>query len=275
VAQRARRLGLELTAPASVRDGAFLARLEELAPDVAVVVAFGQIFRRRLLALPRHGCINLHASLLPRWRGAAPIQAAIAHGDERTGVTTMRMTAGLDSGPILLQEAVDVGPHETAPELAARLAALGARLMVRTLELLEAGALVPRPQDERLVTLAPRLSREDGAVTWTLSATVLYNRWRAYTPWPGLVAEVGGAPLKLLAVRPAPAAAAGAAPGTVLDVAGDAVVVACGERSALALERVQRPGRRPLAASAWLRGERLRPGDVLRTPSPDPANASP
>ncbi len=147
VAAWARAHGLEVTQPERVRHPDFLAEAAALAPDVAVVVAFGQIFPRALLDLPRHGCVNLHASLLPRWRGAAPIQAAVAAGEARTGVATMRMEEGLDTGPILLEEETAIGPDETADELSRRLAELGGKLMVRTLHELEAGGLVPRPQD--------------------------------------------------------------------------------------------------------------------------------
>jgi len=267
VAVAARRNGLALIQPETVRDSAFLATLEELAPEVAVVVAFGQIFRPELLALPPRGCVNLHASLLPRWRGAAPIQAAIAHGDSRTGVSTMHMTAGLDSGPVLLKAALAIGPDETAPELADRLAALGAGLMVRTLEALARGDWVAREQDVAGVTLAPRLTRADGEVDWSQPAPVLYRAWRAYQPWPGLTTSQDGRRLKLLAVVPHTprdtprAARRPAPPGTILGLDGEAVTVACGSGSALGLLRVQRPGRAATSAAAWAHGERRNPGD--------------
>jgi methionyl-tRNA formyltransferase len=230
------------------------------APGVAVVVAFGQIFPRDLLALPRHGCINLHASLLPRWRGAAPIQAAVAAGEERTGVTTMQMEAGLDSGPILLQEETAIGRGETAGELGRRLAEIGAALVVRTLEALERGEIVPRPQDAAEATYAPRLTRDSGRVDWSLTALALCNLLLAYTPWPGLTAELGGAPVKL--VRAEPLAAEGEeTPGTILGLRGGRLAVACGGGTVLGVEELQRPGRKALRAADFVNGERLRSGE--------------
>lgn len=260
VAAWARNQGLEVVQPERVRSAAFMDRLAALAPDVAVVVAFGQIFRQPLLDLPRLGCINVHASLLPRWRGAAPIQAAITQGDAETGVTTMRMEAGLDSGPMLLRAATPIGPHETAPELSARLADLGARLMVDTLAGLERGDLHPQGQDDAAVTLAPRLTKADAAVDWRRSASSLYARWRGQTPWPGLVATQGDRALKLVAVRSVPHGVADAPPGTVVGCAQGGVEVACGEGSVLRLERVQRPGRQAVPADAWYHGEQIQSG---------------
>lgn len=206
VARWALEHGLPLAQPARVRAPEFLAELRPLRPAIAVVVAFGQIFPAELLALPAHGCINLHASMLPRFRGASPIQAALAAGAERTGVTIMRMDVGLDSGPILLQEEMPIAPRETAGELAVRLAALGARLMLTALDRLEHGGLPAVAQDAGQATHAARLTREAGRVDWTLTATELDNRRRAFTPWPGLTAELHGAPVKLLLSEPLPIA---------------------------------------------------------------------
>jgi methionyl-tRNA formyltransferase len=262
VARWAHSNGIPVRQPEKVRAPEFLAELRALAPGITVVVAFGQIFPRDLLALPRHGCVNLHASLLPRWRGAAPIQAAIAAGDPRTGVTTMQMEPGLDSGPVLLQEEVAIAPGETAGELSRRLAETGAALVVRTLEALERGALTPRPQDEALVTHAPRLTRESGRADFSLPARALADRLRAYTPWPGLTAELGGAPVKLVRVA-AMEEETGEAPGTVLGVREGRLMVACGGGTVLGVEELQRPGRRALGAADFVNGERLRAGDRL------------
>jgi methionyl-tRNA formyltransferase len=283
----AREHDLPVLAPERVRSPDFLAELRPLVPAVAVVVAFGQIFPRQLLDLPAHGCLNLHASLLPRHRGAAPIQAAIAAGDERTGVTVMRMEEGLDSGPILLQAETPIAPHESAGELSRRLAALGARLMVEALARLERGDLPEMPQDAARATYAPRLTRASGRADWTLDAPALANRLRAYTPWPGLAAELRGAPVKLLRAAPAgpapaspphdPAAArqepaphavaaplpasAAAAPGTVLRLTPAGLAVACGSGTALVIAELQRPGKKPQRAADFVNGERLRPGE--------------
>lgn len=263
VARWAREHGLPVTQPERVRDPTFLAELREIAPAVAVVVAFGQIFPRDLLSLPRHGCINLHASLLPRWRGAAPIQAALAAGEARTGVTTMQMEAGLDTGPILLQEEIEIGPAETAGELSQRLAAAGGGLMVRTLESLAAGTLVARPQDHALATYAPRLTRESGRVDWTRDARAIGHLLRAYTPWPGLTAELRGEPVKLLEVE-ALEEQTSEAPGTFLGLRGGSpgsLAVASGGGSVLAVRALQRPGRKALRAADFANGERLQRGE--------------
>jgi methionyl-tRNA formyltransferase len=261
VAAWARERGLEVAQPERVRDPGFLAEAAALAPDVAVVVAFGQIFPRALLDLPRHGCVNLHASLLPRWRGASPVQAALAAGDTRTGVTTMLMEEGLDTGPILLQEETEIGPGETADELARRLAEMGGRLMVRTLEGLERGDLEPRPQPATRVTYAPRLKRDSGRVDWGLAAREIHDRLRAYTPWPGLTAELRGEPVKIVAAEILDAAGDGAAPGTVLGLRDGRLAVACGGGSVLGLSELQRPGKRALRAADFVNGERLRTGE--------------
>lgn len=260
VAQWAREHGLPVAQPEKVRDPAFLATLREIEPAVAVVVAFGQIFPRDLLALPRHGCINLHASLLPAWRGAAPIQASVAAGETRTGVTTMQMEAGLDSGPILLQEELAIGPAETAGELSRRLAETGAALMVKTLERLAAGALEAIPQDHALATHAPRLTRDSGRVDWTREARAIHDQLRAFTPWPGLTAELRGEPVKLTAVE-ALEGEAGETPGAFLGLRDGALAVAAGGGTVLGVRELQRPGRKPLRAVDFANGERLRAGE--------------
>lgn len=273
VARWARARGLPVRQPAKVREEAFMAALAELAPEVAVVVAFGQIFRRELLELPRHGCVNLHASLLPRHRGAAPIQAAIAAGETRTGVTTMRMEAGLDTGPVLLQAELAIGPRETAGELAPRLAELGAGLAVETLRRLERGSLEPRPQDDALATYAPRIAKADAEVDWRLAAPRIYDRLRAFTPWPLLEAELRGRPLKILAAQVLDEKPGDEAPGTILGLVEGRLAVRCGSGTMLGLARVQRPGRSGVAAADFANGERLEPGERFRLPSPRPSPA--
>ena len=257
VAQRALTLGLEVEQPERVAEASFLERLGGLALDLAVVVAYGQIFPAALLELPAHGCVNVHASLLPAWRGAAPIQAAIAAGERETGVTTMLMERGLDTGPILLQQSTPIGARETAPELSARLATLGAGLLVRTLEAMERGLVTARPQEPGLATYAPRLTREAAQVDWRSSAAGLDARLRAQTPWPGLETSLGGVAVKLLAaeVWPEPAPM-GTEPGAVLGMARERLLVACGDGAVLAVERLQRPGRRPVDAAEFWRGGR-------------------
>ena len=261
VARWAREAGIETLQPEKVRAESFLERFECLEADVAVVVAFGQIFPQRLLDLPRLGCVNLHASLLPAYRGAAPIQAAIAAGDQETGVTTMLMEAGLDTGPILAQSATPIGATETCPELAARLASMGAELMVETLRGLEEGRLEAIPQPAEGVSIAPRLRKEDGAVQWSCSAEEIYNRFRAFQPWPGSTTQCLGRELKLVEVSALPRQAPPKLPaGVFLGLRGGSLEVSCGDSSVLGLTTVQRPGRRALSAVDFSNGEVLTPG---------------
>ena len=217
-----------------------------------MVAAYGLILPPAMLAAPRLGCLNIHASLLPRWRGAAPIQSAILAGDTETGVTLMQMDAGLDTGDMLLREAVPIGPTTTAAELHDALAAIGARLALRALA--EQPPAVPQPAEG--ATYAAKLTREDGLLDWTLASDVLDRRVRALNPWPGTFTLLAGEPLKVLAAVPADGQGA---PGDILD---ERLSVACGT-VALRLLRVQRPGRGPLAAVEFLRGHRLSPGARL------------
>jgi methionyl-tRNA formyltransferase len=263
VVEWARAHGLPVSQPESVREPAFVEQMRRLDPWVAVVVAFGQIFPQAVLEIPERGCINLHASLLPRYRGAAPIQAAIIDGRTSTGVTTMQMDEGLDSGPILMQERVDIGPRETAGELAERLAEIGAQLMVRTLRGLASGELQATPQAHAEASLAPRLRKSDGELDWRHSATRLFNRIRGVTPWPGAFTLLRQRPLKVLSatVEETEVAGSGCLPGTYLGLVDGRMAVSCGERSVLGLQRLQRPGKKPLDASLFVNGEAVEAGD--------------
>ncbi|MBX6374494.1 MAG: methionyl-tRNA formyltransferase [Acetobacteraceae bacterium] len=252
-------LGLPVRTPARLRHNtaeheAFAA----LGLDAAVVAAYGLILPKPMLEAPRRGCLNIHASLLPRWRGAAPIQAAILAGDAETGITIMQMDEGLDTGPMLLREAVPIGPRATAQELHDQLAELGARLVLRAL----AEDPPPVPQPAEGATYAPKLSKEDGRLDWAQDAAALDRRVRALNPWPGTFFEHAGTPIRVLAAEPAEGEA-GALPGTVLDGGGEVLRVACGGGTALRLTRLQRPGRAPLPAAEFLRGYALAPGTVL------------
>jgi len=265
VARWARERGLAVAQPERVSSPGFLAELRELAPDAAAVVAFGQIFPRELLDLPRLGCVNVHASLLPRWRGAAPIQAAIAAGDAETGVTTMWMEEGLDSGPMLLRRSTPIGESETAGELTERLAALGAGLLVETLADLAGGRLEPVPQPAEGITRAPKVPRGVQRLDWSLPAVELARRILAASPSPGVEAELEGRPVRFLRARPLHARREPeAVPGALLGLEGEALAVAAGEGSVLGLLELQRPGRRVLPAREFANGERLRPGASLR-----------
>jgi methionyl-tRNA formyltransferase len=240
----AERLGLPVRTPARVkRDAGAHAAFAALELDVAVVAAYGLILPPAMLEAPRLGCLNIHASLLPRWRGAAPIQAAILAGDTQTGITIMRMEAGLDTGPMLLRAATPITDETTAAALHDTLSALGARLILEALRDMPA----PVPQPEAGATYAPKLSREDGRLDFTRPAAVLDRQIRALTPWPGTFAQFGGEVLKVLAASPVEGAGV---PGRILDAR---FTVACGE-GALRLERVQRAGRPAVPGDAFLRG---------------------
>ena len=246
-------LGLPVRTPARLkRDAAEHAAFAALGLDAAVVAAYGLILPRPMLEAPARGCLNIHASLLPRWRGAAPIQAAILAGDAESGVTIMRMEEGLDTGPMLLKEAVRIGPETTAQALHDALAEIGARLILRALE--EDPAPVPQP--EAGVTYAPKLTKADGRLDFARDAAALERQVRALNPWPGTFFTFGGEQIRLLA---AGVEAGTGAPGTVLD---DAALVATGH-GALRLLRLQRPGRAPLDADAFLRGFPLPRGAVV------------
>lgn len=261
IAERSEELGLQTMKPDSVRDAEFLAELHKLKPDLIVVVAFGQIFPPELLELPTNGCVNLHASLLPKYRGAAPIQAAIAHGERDTGVTTMFMEEGLDSGPVLLQRRTRIGSYDTTPELAERLAEMGAELVLETIEAMISDELKPRKQNEKKATFAPRLTREHGKVNWALTAEEIANRLRAYTPWPGLYAHLRGSPVKILEAVPIDwTQAPDGLSGSILGLRQGRLAVLCGENTVLGISELQRPGKKPLDASEFTRGERLKPG---------------
>lgn len=246
-------LGLEVRTPARLRNAADTqADFVALDLDVVVVAAYGLILPQAFLDTPRHGCLNIHASLLPRWRGAAPIQAAILAGDVESGITIMQMDAGLDTGPMLLREAVPITPTTTATDLHDTLAALGGRLIVQALDSFP----LTMAQSETGATYAPKLTREDGRLDWTKGAAALDRQVRALNPWPGTFTTLAGQTLKVLAARPEPGSGA---PGSLID---DALLVATGS-GALRLTRVQSSGRAPLDADAFLRGTRIPAGTRL------------
>lgn len=236
--------------------------LRQLAPELQVVVAFGQILPRAVIDIAPRGTVNVHASLLPRLRGAAPIQWAIANGDTETGVTTMQIDEGLDTGPLLLSRSLAIAPEETAAELEPRLARLGGELLVETLAGLESGTLTAVPQNPARATLAPLLRKEDGRVDWTLPAHAIACRARGFYPWPGAYTQHDGRLLKLIRVRERPEPA-GAAPGEVVETSAAGVCVACGQDTRLLLEEVQPESRKAMPAGAWAQGARLQRGSRL------------
>ena len=254
--------GWAVRTPVSLKEPTGREAFAALEVAAAVVVAYGLLLPAPILAAPRLGCLNLHGSLLPRWRGAAPIQRAILAGDRETGVTIMQMDQGLDTGPCLSRRAVPIGARTTAAELHDRLATLGAAMLVETLEDLAAGRLTPRPQAEDGVTYAPKLAREEARLDWRRPAAELDLRVRALTPWPGAFFEVGGERIKVLEAEAVQGPETGSAPGTVLI---RPLRVVCGT-GALRLDRVQRAGRAAMAEAEFLRGFRLAPGRPLPLP---------
>jgi len=240
--------------------------LEALAPDGVVIIAYGQIIPVRLLPIPRLGWINLHASLLPKYRGAAPINWAIVNGETRTGVTTMRIDAGMDTGEMLLQREMEIASKETAPELAARLSEAGAPLMAKTLRGLAAGSIVPRPQNHAEASRAPMLRKEDGRIDWKMSATEIHNRMRGFAPWPAAYTAFRGHSCQLWGEpvskeRVAGLASAGA-PGTLFGEKNE-LFVWCGDATVLRVGLVQLEGRKQVKAGDFANGARLKIAERL------------
>ncbi|HWQ38942.1 MAG TPA: methionyl-tRNA formyltransferase [Burkholderiales bacterium] len=254
----ARGHGLELFQPPTLKDETALARLRASGADAMVVVAYGKILPQAVLDLFVRGCINVHASLLPRWRGAAPIQRALLAGDSETGVCIMRMDAGLDTGPVYLSERVAISSRDTAGTLHDRLAALGARLLIRTLEDIEAGRIEPRPQAALGATYAPRIANEEAIIDWSCAAQSIERLIRAFNPVPGAQTTLNGERIKIWSAQLA-SLPAGATGGQIVSLDERGIVVACGT-DALAISELQRAGGRRLRAQEFLRGHRLAPG---------------
>ena len=252
---------LPLLQPPSLRRPEAAMELRELAPDVIIVAAFGQILPPEVLAIPPHGCLNVHASLLPRYRGAAPIAAAILAGEEQTGITIMLMDEGMDTGPILAQAECKIKPQDTTGSLSVKLAQQGADLLVETLPRWLEGQIVPQPQDDSLATYCQMITKKDGLIDWSLPATDLWLRVRAYAPWPGAYTYWRGKRLKILRARPVTVGKSDEEAGRVISL-DDGVAVVAGT-DALLLEEIQLAGKKALAAQEFIRGQRNFIGSVL------------
>jgi methionyl-tRNA formyltransferase len=258
--ERARQLGIPVAQPERLRrNSAFAAALSELDLDVAVTAAYGQILPESMLTIPKEGFLNVHASLLPRWRGAAPIQHALMAGDFETGVCIMQTEAGLDTGPVRLSLRSPIAAEDDANTLSEKLANVGAEALSRALTLLASGKLPSTPQDASLATLAPRLTRDDGRIRWDDSSMAIANRHRGVTPWPGSWCSYAGTRLKVHTLVAVPQHAAGGTPGEVLSLDPEGVIVACGS-GAVRLERVQSEGRPQMPARDWANGASVRVG---------------
>jgi methionyl-tRNA formyltransferase len=258
----AQELSIPVVQPEKIKNNLELrTQLKDIAPEAILIVAYGRIVPQWMLDLPPHGNINLHGSLLPKYRGAAPIQWAVAEGEAVTGVTTMRIDAGLDTGDMLLAQVVPVAIEETSADLFESLAEVGAKLMVKTLRNLEAGCLFPEPQNHALATLAPILKREDGLIDFNRTARRIYDRWRGFQPWPGAYTTLRGK--KLIVHRMSLTSEhTGATPGTLI-VQNDRLHVACAEDTVLSFDEVQLEGKRRMTAADFLRGFQLKNGEQL------------
>ena len=248
--------GLPLAQPTTLKDAAIQERLAELESDAMIVAAYGLILPPAVLSIPAGGCLNIHASLLPRWRGAAPIQRALLAGDAETGITIMQMDAGLDTGPMLLQEKLPISAEDTAQTLHDKLASLGARSIVRALR----EGPQARAQDDALATYASKITKQEAAIDWSESAVAICRKIRAFNPVPGATTLSAGQPLKIW--RAQPVAAPVAAPGTVLSAEDDAVVVAAGD-GAVSIVELQRAGGKRMSVASYLAGAGLSPGARL------------
>jgi len=261
IKEAALELGLHVYQPETIKSESSLEFLKRLAPDAVVIIAYGQIIPAHLLTIPRLGWINVHGSLLPHYRGAAPIHWAIANGETVTGLTTMQIDAGMDTGPTLLRREVAIGPDETSPELYARMSTIGADLIAETLLQLNRGDISPLSQEEKDATFAPSLKKENGRIDWSLPAQKIYNRMRGFTPWPGSYSTFRGQTCHLWG-RPAAASEEWTrnAPGEIVSTATDLFVI-CGERTCLRLEAIQIEGRKKITAREFANGARLAAGD--------------
>ncbi|MCL6518959.1 MAG: methionyl-tRNA formyltransferase [Armatimonadetes bacterium] len=250
--------GVPIYQPEKVRDENFIKLVEELSPDVIVVAAFGQILPQKLLDIPKYGSINVHASLLPKYRGAAPVHHALFEGETKTGVTTMLMDAGLDTGPILLQREVEILPEDNEGTLEERLANIGAELLIKTLDGLEQGRIQPKPQDHSLATHAPSVKKEDCEIQWAQPADKIVNRIRGCTPRPGAYTYFEGSPLKIWLCRRLDRDME-ASPGEIIEVSKEGIVVGTGDGAVLLVE-VQPENRRRMTAAEFARGRHITAG---------------
>jgi methionyl-tRNA formyltransferase len=252
--------GLQIYQPESIKSELSQDFLKRVAPDAMIIIAYGQIIPARLLTIPRLGWINLHASLLPQYRGAAPIHWAIANGETRTGLTTMQIDAGMDTGPILLQREIEIGPEETSPELYARMSESGAELVVDSLLKFDHGEISPTPQDQAKATSAPILKKEDGKIDWSRTARQIFNRMRGFTPWPGAYTTFRGQTCSLWGRPASDMAVEGIRPGEILSSTNE-MHVGCGEGTSLRVEFVQLEGRKRVSAREFANGARIIPTD--------------
>jgi methionyl-tRNA formyltransferase len=261
--------GIHLYQPEKIRDETVVTFFRRIKPDAVIIIAYGQKIPQGLLEIPRLGWINLHGSLLPKYRGAAPINWAMANGETRTGVTTMQVDATMDTGPILLEHEIEIGSDETAPELSRRMAEAGAPLVIDSLLRLDRGEIAPRPQDNALASHAPMLKKEDGNLDWSLPVASLYNRIRGFDPWPGAYTYFRGQLCRVWG-RPAnreaqhPLLQPNTNPGVIVFESGE-LCIACGDSTWLRVETIQLQGKKRITAKEFANGVHLKPSEVLST----------
>jgi methionyl-tRNA formyltransferase len=269
VKSRAVELGLDVWQPTKVRTAEFAQKVRGLEADVAVVVAYGRILPKSVLDAPRLGCVNVHASLLPRWRGAAPIQWSIVHGDPTTGVTLMQMDEGMDTGPILAADATPIQREDDAASLGERLSNMGAELLRRELPRYVAGELTPKPQDDTLATMAPLLQKSDGLIDWDQSAAAVHNQIRGMNPWPGAYTVLGERRIKVHRAVPSTLDPEGASPGEITALDSEGILVACAHGT-LEIQELQESGRRRVDARAFISGRGVAVGDRFTNEGAEP-----
>lgn len=265
VKEAALEAGIAVYQPEKIKSESAHDYFKRVAPDVAVIIAYGQIIPASLIAIPRLGWINLHGSLLPKYRGAAPVHWAIINGETRTGITTMQIDAGLDTGPILLKHELDIGPDETSPELTSRLAEAGAPLVAETLRALDHGEIQPIAQNNSEATFAPSLKKEDGRIDWSQPAQKIYCRIRGLRPWPGVFTTFRGQKCSIWGKPAPPLEVRRADPPGTLKTEADELIVSCGQATFLRLEFVQLEGRRRLPAREFANGARLTLGEQFQS----------
>ena len=255
--------GIEVLQPEKVRGNEeFIGLLRECAPDIMIVAAYGQILPKEVLEIPRYGCVNVHASLLPKLRGAAPIQKAIIDGEKETGVTIMQMAEGLDTGDMLLKEGVEIGGMNYS-QLHDRLAEIGSRLLLETLDMIDEGRVQPEKQDDSLSTYAHMISKQDGRISFEKSPEEIERLIRGFDPWPGAFCDCGDAVMKLWKAEPADDNTEGIEPGTIISADEKGLKIACGGRALLVTE-IQMPGKKRVNVREYLKGNRIETGTILR-----------
>ncbi len=262
VKEEALRLGLPLLQPESIKTQEFIEKISRLSPDFIVVAAYGKILPPQLLSIPKKAPVNVHASLLPKYRGPAPIQWAIINGEKKTGVTTMIMDEGVDTGHILLQREIEILPDENAEELEKRLSIIGGELLIETLDGILSGSIKPTPQDHERASYARFIKKEDGNIDWHMDAEAIHNRIRGLQPWPGAYTFIGETMLKIYASRVIDRESSSILPGTVIEAGIDGLKVATG-KGVIAILEIQREGKRRLPISEFLKGFPIKTGTIL------------